>query len=186
MATSSHLDIDLHLKEIKHLFVAPELNPLEDKRLQLSGAEEAANILRTKKEIVEKIRLNLFLLPDEFNSDLQAKTVDALSIYCDFKARENQRQLDIGRAEGWRAVMIGLIFSTICLLMISALYLIGPISETILVIFVGFFTILIWMAIWSPAEMFLYGLQPYRREIKAYNALKNAEIVIREESLHDR
>jgi hypothetical protein len=38
------------------------------------------------------------------------------------------------------------------------------------------------MAIWSPAEMFLYGLQPYRRELKAYNALKNAEIVIREES----
>lgn len=182
MASSSHLDVELHLKEIRHFFVDPELNPLEDRRLQLSGAEEAANILRTKKRIVETIRLNIFLPHSQIEPQIHGKIADALSRYCDFKVSENQRHLEIGQAEGRRAVMIGLIFSSICLLMISAVYLIGPISEALLVVFVGFFTILIWMAIWTPAEMFLYGLQPYRLEIKAYRALKSAEIVIREEN----
>lgn len=178
---SPHLDINLHLKEIKYLFIDPELNPFEDQGLQLSGAEEAANILRTKERIVGKIRLNIFLPQGQIEHDLQRKTADALSRYCDFKVLENQRQLEIGRAEGRRAMMIGLVFSTICLLMIFFIHLWGPISEALRVVFSGFFTILIWMAIWNPAEVFLYGIQPYKREIKAYNALKNAEIVIKEE-----
>ncbi len=36
----------LHLKVIKCLSVDPELSPFEDQGLQLSGAEEAANLLR--------------------------------------------------------------------------------------------------------------------------------------------
>jgi hypothetical protein len=66
-------------------------------------------------------------------------------------------------------------------LMISVAYLMGQFSETLLVVFVGFFTILIWMAIWRPAEAFLYGLQPYKLEIRTFEALKNAEVVIKEE-----
>ena len=65
--------------------------------------------------------------------------------------------------------------------MIAVAYLMGQFSETLLVIFVGFFTILIWMAIWRPAEAFLYGLQPYKLEIRTFEALKNADIVIKEE-----
>jgi hypothetical protein len=179
---SSYLDIDLHLKEIKHLFVDPEMNPFEDQRLQISGAEEAANHLRTKERKVDKIRLNIFLPGGQIDPDLQSRTKDALSRYCDFKILQNQRQLEIERAAGWRAVMIGLIFSAVCLLMVSVIYLLGPLSETLLVIFVGFFTILIWMAIWNPAEAFLYGLPPYRLEIRTYEALKNAEVAIKEET----
>jgi hypothetical protein len=177
---SSYLDIDLHLKEIKHLFVDPEMNPFEDQRLQISGIEEAANHLRIKERKVDKIRLNIFLPGGQIDPGLQSKTADALSRYCDFKILQNRHQLEIERAAGWRAVMIGLVFSVICLLMISIIYLLGPLSETLLVVFVGFFTILIWMAIWNPAETFLYGLPPYRREIKIYENLKNAEVVIKE------
>jgi hypothetical protein len=178
---SSYLDIDLHLTEIKYMFVDPELNPFENPELQISGVEEAANFLRIRKRKVGKIKLNIFLPLGQINSDLQSKTVDALSRYCDFMIHQNQRQLEIGRAEGWRAVLIGLIFAAICLLMIAVAYLMGQFSETLLVIFVGFFTILIWMAIWRPAEAFLYGLQPYKLEIRTFEALKNAEVVIKEE-----
>ena len=47
---SSYLNIDLHLKEIKYLFVDSELNPFENPELQISGVEEAANFLRIRKE----------------------------------------------------------------------------------------------------------------------------------------
>ena len=179
---SSYLDIDLHLKEIKHLFVDPELNPFENQRLQTSGSEEAANYLRIKERKVDNIRLNIFLPSEQIEPDLKSRTADALSRYCDFKILQNQRQLEIERSAGWRAVMIGLIFSAVCLLIVLMVNLLGPISDTLLVVFVGFFTILIWMAIWNPAEAFLYGLPPYRREIKTYKALKNAEVVIKEEA----
>jgi hypothetical protein len=65
--------------------------------------------------------------------------------------------------------------------MISIAYIMGQFSETLLVVYIGFFTILIWMAIWRPAEAFLYGLQPYKLDIKTFEALKNAEVVIIEE-----
>lgn len=179
---SSYLDIDLHLKEIKHLFIDPEFNPFEDHRLQISGAGEAVNQLRSKKRNVIKIRLNIFLPSRQIEPNLQTRTEEALSRYCDLKVLENQRQLEIERTEGWRAVMIGLIFTALCLLMVLVVYSLGPLNDTLFVVFVGFFTILIWMAIWNPAETFLYGLQPYKLEIKAYKALKNAEVVIKEET----
>jgi hypothetical protein len=178
---SSYLDIDLHLKGLKYLFVDPELNPFEDHRLQISGVEEAANFLRTKERKEDKIRMNIFLPSGQIEPDLKVRTAEALSRYCDFKILQNQHQLKIERSEGRRAVVIGMIFSVICLLMVSLIYLLGSVSETLLVIFIGFFTILIWMAIWTPAETFLYGLQPYKLEIITYKSLKNAEIVIREE-----
>ncbi len=68
---TSYLDIDLHLEEIKHLFVDPELNPFAYQRLQISGAEEAANYLRTKKRKVDRIRLTIFLPSEQIEPDLQ-------------------------------------------------------------------------------------------------------------------
>ncbi len=67
------LDIDLHLKEIKYLFVNPELNLSIARGLQLSGAEEAANLLRTKERRVEMIRLNIFLPQGQIKPGLQEK-----------------------------------------------------------------------------------------------------------------
>jgi len=181
MASNSILDIELHLRKIKHLFFDPELDPFENERLQISGIEEAVNFLRTKKRIESKIRLNIFLPLEQIDSNLQQKTADALSRYCDFKIALIQRQLEIERTEGKRAVMIGLIFAALCLLMLAVVSILGPLSDTMFVIFCGFFTILIWMAIWNPAEAFLYGLPPYKLEIRAYRALKDAEIVIKKE-----
>jgi hypothetical protein len=181
MAFTSILDIDLHPENIKQLFLDPELDPFENERLQISGAEEAANFLRTKKRRETKVRLNIFLPAEQVDSDLQRKTVDALSRYCDFKITQNQRQLEIEQTEGRRAIMIGLIFAALCLLMVTVVYFLGPLSDTLFMIFGGIFTILIWMAIWNPGETFLYGLQPYKLEIRTYQALKDAEIVIKKE-----
>lgn len=178
----SYLDIDLHLKKIRHLFVDPELDPFENQRLQISGMEEAVHHLRTKKRKIGRIRLNIFLPRDQIEPDLQRRTKDAISRYCDFKITENQHQLKIERAAGRRAVMIGLIFSALCILIVLVVFSLGTLDDTLFVVFGGFFTILIWMAIWNPAEVFLYGLQPYKLEIKAYEALKNAEVVIKEDS----
>jgi hypothetical protein len=181
MASTSILDIDLHLKTIKHLFLEPELDPFENQILQLSGAEEAVNFLRTKKREKRQVRLNIFLPAEQIDSDLQRMAVDALSRYCDFKIALNQRQFEIERTEGRRAVMIGLIFAALCLLMVTVVYFLGPLSDALFMIFGGIFTILIWMAIWNPGETFLYGLQPYKLEIRTYQALKDAEIVIKKE-----
>ena len=179
---SSHLDIDLHLEEIEHLFLDPELNPFAYQRLQISGAEEAANYLRTKKREVDRIRLTISLPGEQIEPDLQSRTADALSRYCDFKISENQRRLEIERAAGWRGVTIGLIFSALCLLVALAVYLLGALDDALFAVFVGFLSILIWMAIWNPAEAFLYGLQPYKLEIRTYKALKNAEVIIEDET----
>ena len=78
--------------------------------------------------------------------------------------------------------MIGLGFSTICLLLIFLIRFFGVLTDAGLIVSMGFFTILIWMAIWNPAETFLYGLHPYKTEIRNYKAMKSAEILIEEET----
>jgi len=180
--TSSYLDINLHLEEIRDLFVDPELNPFETKILQISGVEEAINYLRVKRKISDRIMLNIFLPHGQIDSDMQNITKDALARYCDFKISQNQHQLEIERAQGWRSVMIGLGFSTICLLLIFIIRFFGVLTDAGLIVSMGFFTILIWMAIWNPAETFLYGLHPYKLEIRNYRAMKSAEIMIGEET----
>jgi hypothetical protein len=182
MGSSSSIDIDLHLQNIDQLFVDPELNPFENPRLQISGVEEAVNQLRIRKKLTDKIRLNIYLPSSQIDSDRQIRTIDALAKYCDFKINQNRIQLELGRAEGWRSVMIGMVFVAICLSMITAIYFLQTLNDTEIVIFAGFFTILVWMAIWNPAETFLYGLQPFKLEIRNYKALKNAEVMIKEET----
>ena len=182
MVSASSIDIDLHLQKIDQLFVDSGLNPFENPRLQVSGIEEAVNHLRIRKKLADPIRLNIFLPQSQIDPDLLSRTIDALAKYCDFKINQNQIQLEIGRAEGWRSVMIGVIFCAICLSMIIAFYFLQTIGGAELVIFIGFFTILIWMATWNPAEIFLYGLQPFKLEIRNYKALKNAEVIMKEET----
>lgn len=180
---SSYQDIDLHIKEIKYLFLDPELDPFKERRLQTSGVEEAASFLKAKERTIGKIRLNIFIPRDKIEPYLQNKTADALSRYCDFKILQNMRQLEIERAAGFRSLIIGgLIFLIIVLLVLSVVYFLGPLSENILSLLDNFFTVLIWIAIWNAAEIFLYGFHPYELEIKAYRALKNAEVVIIEET----
>jgi hypothetical protein len=181
--TSSYLDLNLHLKEIRDLFVDPELDPFENKCLQTSGVEEALNYLRMKRKITDRIRMNIFLPRDQIDHDTQSKTVEALARFCDFKILQNQKQLVIGQAEGRRSIMIGLGFFALCGLLVFLIRFFSIMeSQTGLIISIGFFTILIWMAIWNPAETFLYGLQPYKLEIRNYQALKNAKIMIEEET----
>ena len=179
---TSSLDINLHLAEIRDLFVDPELNPFETKNLQISGVEVAINYLRVKRKIPNGIKLNIFLPPGQIDPDMQNRTENALERYCDFKISQNQQQLEIGLAEGWRSVMIGLVFSALCLLLALIIRFFGIVTDAGLIISTGFFTILIWMAVWSPAETFLYGLPPYKLEIRNYKAMKGAEIVIEEET----
>ncbi|HSD58052.1 MAG TPA: hypothetical protein VLB04_07700 [Methanotrichaceae archaeon] len=181
MASTDYREINLHLQDINHLFLDPELNPFENQRLQPSGVEEAANHLRAKPG-QNRIMLNIFLPKEQITPDLESKIRDALARYCDFKMEENRRQLEIEHAAGWRSVRIGLIFSAICALMVVGIYLLGPFSETLGVVFVGVFTILVWMAIWNPAELFLYGLRPYKLDIEVFKALKEAEIVVKAET----
>ncbi len=55
------LDICLHLKEIKYLFVNPELNPFDCQRASIIWSRRSGKPLRTKERRVEMIRLNIFL-----------------------------------------------------------------------------------------------------------------------------
>jgi hypothetical protein len=73
-----------------------------------------------------------------------------------------------------------LAFSSICVAILLVVFLLGSLSDLGFVIFNGLFVILIWMAIWNPAETFLYGLQAFRVDIRVYSALREAELSFEE------
>jgi hypothetical protein len=60
-------------------------------------------------------------------------------------------------------------------------FIFDSLNETINTLFVGFFTVLMWMAAWSPAERFLYGLRPYMLEMKIFRSLREVDVTIKEE-----
>ncbi|NPV63522.1 MAG: hypothetical protein HPY61_13025 [Methanotrichaceae archaeon] len=171
--------IDLHLQDIGELFVSPEPDPFQERKLRSSGVEEAANILRIKGGKA-RARLNIHLPAERMEPGLETKVRGALERYCDFKIEENQSRLKIERSLGRRSAFIGLAFSGICVAILLVVFLLGSLSDLGFVIFNGLFVILIWMAIWNPAETFLYGLQTFRVDIRVYSALREAELSFEE------
>jgi hypothetical protein len=172
--------IALHLDDINHLFIEPELNPFLNCRLYNSGIEEIISTLRREKSIKD-IQLRVFIPEEQITPDLARETKDALETYGEYQIGENQNELDVLRNNGWRALFLGIF-------VVVAVYLLGGlITEQEFIpkvtggILLEGLTILSWVMIWHPLGIFLYDLSPYRQNIRTYRAISRAEVFIESE-----
>jgi hypothetical protein len=162
--------IDLRLHSVRQLFQSFDPAPFHDK--DLDPAAVTYIIARAKEQAGEAALTMTVELPAE---DSEATGVpQAIRGYFDWREEMAWRDMRDRLAEGRRAIVIGIAFLAACGIAreFLAVHTSGPwfgwIGEGL--------TIIGWIAMWHPVDIFLYRWWPIRREALLYRRLAAMDV----------
>ena len=173
-------EITLHLDDIQYLFADPE----PGSEMFVSGMDYLYSDIKAFSRR-ENFKITIVLPQEKITEGLMDKTREKMKRYCRFKIKENEKELIALRHEGFNALRVGITVLVVCLVLATALTLaaksgINNILAGLLAIVGQSFVIAGWVAMWQPAEILLYDWWPFRRDIRIYHQIADADIVIRE------
>ena len=171
--TSHHLDMRLH--ELTQLFNSMDPTPFHSKALD---REAEAFIESWARGFSPKSSLHLTIhlehMPTE--GDPAALATGAIHHHFSDKADLVRRDLRDLFWQGRISLLIGLAFVGLCLLVADAIGQAG--ASTARTIARESLTIVGWVAMWRPMQLFLYDWWPMARRIATYKALARAHVKI--------
>lgn len=180
MATEQYRDIAVHLNNIHDLFVVATEDPFVEKINFVPGIEIIKTQLRSRRSRL-RTRTTIFLPRQSMEPDLAEKTRMAVQRFCRFKLQENKNIMRILRNQASRALIAGILFLTMGLLLANFLTSITFIPTLIITLLSDGFDIAFWVILWRPVDFFLFDLPGYKDEEQIYIQLMGMEIVIAEE-----
>jgi len=107
-----------------------------------------------------------------------------LQRFCRFKIEENHRELIALHRQGVASLWIGLAVLVVCVILSFAFSLVAQsgvnkvLVELFQIISVLFAASAGWVALWQPAEIFLYDWWPFRQDMRIYRQIAEADIAI--------
>lgn len=172
-------EITLHLDDIQYLFADPE----PDSEMFVSGMDYLHSEIKTYSRR-EKFKVTIVLPQEKVTGGLVDRTREKMKRYCRFKVEENHRELLALRHQGYASLWVGITALVICLVLAAALTLaaksgINNVLAALLAIAGQGFVVAGWVAMWQPAEILLYDWWPFRQDIRIYNQIADADVVIR-------
>jgi hypothetical protein len=175
-------DITLHLDDVQFLFMDPEA----DSEMFVSGMDYLYSDIKTYSRH-DKFKIKIVLPQEKITEGLVDRTREKMKRYCRFKIEGNQNELIALRHEGFNALRVGITVLVVCLVLATTLTLaaksgINYILAALLAIVGQGFVIAGWVAMWQPAEILLYDWWPFRRDMRIYHQIADADIVILKES----
>lgn len=182
-------EMTLHLDDIQDIFADPE--PGSDR--YVSGIDYLYSEIKTHSPR-EKFKVTIVLPQEKITEALVEKTREKVKRYCRFKIEENQKELIAQRHERSYALWVGLTVLVVGLVLAGILTLIARSIEpsginlllaVLLAIAGQGFVVAGWVAMWQPVELILYDWWPFRRDIRIYKQIADADIVIREGELRE-
>lgn len=171
-------EIRIYLDEIDHLFKAPDFDPFANQPVFTSGLESAANEVKMASRR-SLHRLVLYLPGEKINAKLEATTRKALDNFCSYRLEESQREVTLLRWEGFEALQTGLIFMAVCLFISLYIREFQGIPEYLRTFISEGLSIVGWVSMWKPIDIFLYQWWPHWQSRFIYEKLKQAELVFR-------
>ncbi len=176
------LTVRLRLDSLEELYRTPEFDPFSSSEAALSGRSGMELLLlRILPEWKnQKVAISLQLPAHILRPDLDADIETAIDRMADARIAANTNELSVMRRNGLRALLRGLIFLTICLLLSGLFY--GEFL-TFLPSFVNAvlgegFIIIGWIALWHPFEALAYDRIPLQRENKILRRTKDFDITV--------
>jgi len=163
-------EITLHLDDIQDLFADPE--PGSDR--YVSGMDYLYSEVRIYPRH-EKFKVTIELPQEKITEGLLERTRAKMKRYCQFKVEQSHKEL------------IALHHQFAFTLMAQSG--INKILEAVLQVIATLFVLSAgWVALWEPSEIFLYDWWPFRQDMRIYNKIADADLVIRErkQQSHDR
>ena len=182
-------EITLHLDDIQDLFADPE--PGSDR--YDSGMDYLYSEVRIYPRH-EKFKVTIELPQEKITEGLLERTRAKMKRYCQFKVEQSHKELIALHHQGVATLWIGLLVMVICLVLAFAFTLMAQsgmnkILEVALQVIATLFVLSAgWVALWEPSEIFLYDWWPFRQDMRIYNKIADADLVIRErkQQSHDR
>ena len=163
--------IKVRVATIDQIFNAMDPTPLEERSLNPEVAdwiEEWAEDLGGDKPLTIEIHLT------EGGADTRGEAVTR-GLHNHFEYREWQVGRQLGKL--WREGRISLIIGLVALtVFISLSHLIGASPNPVLDVAHEGLTVLGWVSMWKPLQIFLYEWWPVRRERRACRRLAEAEV----------
>ncbi len=178
-------EITLPLDDIQDLFADPE--PGSDRFV--SGMNYLYGEVRVHTRVPNRpgrYRVIIELPREKITEGLLESTSKKIQRYCQFKAEQNQKDLRVLRLQGWDSLRRSIWVALIAVLLgIGATAYsqsgVNNVLQGILLFIVGFCVLGAgWVAVWMPFEYFLYDGWPFLQNIRIYNQIAEADIVIRE------
>jgi hypothetical protein len=173
----------LHLEDVQDLFADPE--PGSDR--YVSGMDYLYSEVRVLKP-PDKFKVTIELPQEKITEGLLERTRAKIKRYCQFKAKQSQKELIVLRHQGVDALRRSLVVAVFCVVLgtIATLLSQSGIHNALqaLFLFIAAFCVLGagWVALWMPFEYFLYDGWPFQQDIRVYHQIADADLVLRERS----
>ena len=177
-------EITLPLGDIQDLFTDPE--PGSDR--YVSGMDYLYSEVRVHTRVLkqpDRYKVTIELPREKITEGLQERTSAKIERYCKFKAEQSHKELIVLRHQGFEALRRSIWVALICVVLgIGATAWsqsgINNVLEAVL-LFITAFCVLGagWVAVWMPFEYFLYDGWPFQHDMRVYNQLAGADIVIK-------
>ena len=167
--------LELRVRELAQLFNSMDPTPFHNKALD----PEAETFIETwARGVSPKIPLHLTLHLQNMPQDGNPITLVTEAIHNHFadKAHLARRDLSDLFWQGRISLLIGLAFVALCLLMAEFIGQLG--TGTAHTIARESLTIVGWVAMWRPMQLFLYDWWPQARRIGTYRALARAHVKV--------
>lgn len=165
--------IELRLHDINQLFNSMDPSPFREKDLDLQAEEF---IIDWAREFHRHEPLCLTIhLGKSLNAGMNAQAIgEAVRNHFRYRAEQALRQYNKLLREGWKNLVIGLTFLSLCLFLAQFLGRYG--GNTFIAILQEGLIIGGWVAMWRPMEIFLYSRWPIQRMQKLYARLATMEV----------
>jgi hypothetical protein len=178
-------EITLHLDDIQDLFTEPE--PGSDR--YVSGIDYLYSEVRVHTRVLKRpdtYKVTIELPQEKITEDLLERTRAKIKRYCQFKAEQSHKELIVLRHQGVDALRRSLVVAVICLVLGGIATVLSQsgihnVLQALLLFIAAFFVLGAgWVALWMPFEYFLYDGWPFQQDMRIYNQIADADLVIRE------
>ncbi len=178
-------EIVLPLDDMQDLFVDPE--PGSDRFV--SGIDYLYSEVRVHTGVYKRVddtyKVIIELPKEKITDGLVKSTIATIKRYCKFKVDQNHKDLRVLRLQGLdslrRSLWVALI--SVALGIGASAYSqsgVNNVLQAILLFIVGFCVLGAgWVAVWMPFEYFLYDGWPFQQNMRMYQQIADAEIVIK-------
>ena len=173
----SDANIEIRLGRPQQLFNSFDPSPFHERDLD---EDAEAYIIDSVDEfpLQKRLRLVIHLPADQLSAGNAPDLPQAIHNYFAYRLQESRRRLKLFFRDGRAALLIGLIFLFVCIVLREFAFAFGRgavaeiAGEGLLI--VG------WVAMWRPLEIFLYDWRPIRRRCQVFAKLSEIPVIVRE------
>lgn len=174
----------VEVEDIRHLFVAPDIDPLALHENEVMGEPALLRLVRhlmAERNMSGARKLVVLLPADKIAPGLTERVGAALVRYCSLKLEDNDAQLRLMRRQAGRLLLRGILILLVCMGLSSlfnseVITFLPPLVNSTLG---EGFNVIGWVMLWAPVEAYFFDPLPVRTSSAAHRFLKSLQIEIR-------